>query len=144
MEVEYAPSMVGLFPTLTLKLTKLEGCKLNTTIAVGAGTNGCKFELSSSGVTEPTLNYFVNGSLGFKCSPALGFETSYCGITIGSQTPLSEYEWNNIHTTSPFKSELLLKLTGITYISTGTGCGSSASNGKLEAEFTALNGVIMK
>ncbi|HEV3048379.1 MAG TPA: hypothetical protein VGY13_13585 [Solirubrobacteraceae bacterium] len=127
-EVEYTPS-VGLFPKLTITIIKLEKCKLNGG-EVGAGPNGCQFELSSSGLIEPNPGFFQDGSLGFKCSSALGLETTHCGITIGSQTPLSLYEWENLPAASPSEGELTFRLSGIRYTVTGTGCGTSGSNGE--------------
>jgi hypothetical protein len=124
---------------LTLAIVKYGECKYTHSgtaeaATVEAGGSGCAYALKSLHLKEVPPSGFTEGELLFECPTAseIRFTTSKCVVGIaGGQGPLLEYTWENLDITAGhYMSEADFRLKAIEYVISGTGCGSSGSNGE--------------
>jgi hypothetical protein len=130
-----ASPVFGPQTTLKVKLKSYTSCSYSHGMTSKPITNvppECPIVLESNVLEEIGVNEFAEGLAKFHCN--LKFITAGpCEIVIDETTTgaVPEFAWTNTNTTTGhYESLLKFRLEKLEYTITGTGCGSSGTNGE--------------
>lgn len=89
--------------------------------------SGCKaFGFASASVSAAEYTLYANGGVDVLNTITISVPLGFCSVTVKPQTNLGTVSYSN----NSGKIKEASNVTGITYTSSGDGCGSSGTNGK--------------